>query len=291
MTSQSPRIYIYKITFEEVLYYYYGVHKENKFDEYYMGSPYTHKWVWDFYTPKKQILQLFEFSDKGWLEANLVEDRLIKPFYNTDKWCLNENCGGNISLSIRRKTGIKIGQKTYELGIGVHGRTKKQIIEDGKKGGKISGKKNKENKIGICGLSFEQRKEVGGKGGNKAKELGIGIHTLTKEQMTENGKRGGKIGGKISVKLGLGAFGRSPEKIREDSKKGGKKAGKISKENKTGVCGRSKEKMSEDGKKGAKVVNSQRWMCTETGFISTPGGLSKYQKKRGIDTSKRKRIA
>ena len=55
MTSQSPRIYLYKITFEEVSYYYYGVHKEKRYNEYYMGTPVTHKWVWDFYTPKKHI--------------------------------------------------------------------------------------------------------------------------------------------------------------------------------------------------------------------------------------------
>jgi len=33
MTSQSPRIYTYKITFEEVPYYYYGSKKEKAFDE------------------------------------------------------------------------------------------------------------------------------------------------------------------------------------------------------------------------------------------------------------------
>ena len=38
-------------------------------------------------------------------------------------------------------------------------------------------------------------------------------------------------------------------------------------------------------------VQSQRWMCLETGFISSPTGLTKYQRRRGIDTSKRKRIA
>ena len=108
MTSQSPRIYIYKITFEEVLYYYYGVHKEKTFNDYYMGSPVTHKWVWDFYTPKKQILEVFPYTDEGWLEAQKVETRLIKPFYNTDKWCLNENVGGSISLKISRDTGKKV---------------------------------------------------------------------------------------------------------------------------------------------------------------------------------------
>ena len=99
MTSQSPRIYIYKITFEEVLYYYYGSHKEKKYDEEYWGSPVTNKWCWELYTPKKQILQLFDYTDKGWLEALGVEKRVIKQFYNTDKWCLNENCAGGFSLS------------------------------------------------------------------------------------------------------------------------------------------------------------------------------------------------
>ena len=92
MTLQSPRIYLYKITFEEAPYYYYGVHKERIFNEEYWGSPITNKWCWDFYTPKKQILEIFEFSDEGYIKAETIEKRLISPFYNTDKWCLNENC-------------------------------------------------------------------------------------------------------------------------------------------------------------------------------------------------------
>ena len=113
MTSQSPRIYLYKITFEEVPYYYYGVHKEKKYNEKYFGTPITHKWCWELYTPKKQILQLFNFTDEGWLEAQEVEKRLIKTFYNTDRWCLNENVGGIISLrAIRKNIGKKRTEKT-----------------------------------------------------------------------------------------------------------------------------------------------------------------------------------
>lgn len=37
-------------------------------------------------------------------------------------------------------------------------------------------------------------------------------------------------------------------------------------------------------------INEQKWECLETGFVSTAGGLSHYQKKRGIDKTKRKRI-
>jgi hypothetical protein len=42
--------------------------------------------------------------------------------------------------------------------------------------------------------------------------------------------------------------------------------------------------------KGAKNSNAQRWKCLETGHISNPGGLSRFQKKRGIDTSLRVRV-
>ena len=171
MTSQSPRIYIYKITFEEVPYYYYGVHKEKVFDEEYWGSPYTHKWYWELYTPKKQILEIFPYTDEGWIEAQEVETRLVKPFYNTDKWCLNENCGGIISLEILRKTGKVVG---------------KQL---GEKYGKINGIKSLECKVGIHGLSKEELSEVGKKGGSKARKLGVGIHGMTFEEKSARSKR------------------------------------------------------------------------------------------------------
>lgn len=46
------------------------------------------------------------------------------------------------------------------------------------------------------------------------------------------------------------------------------------------------EQRSEATRKGS----NQKWQCIETGFISSPGSLSNYQKARGIDTSKRIRI-
>jgi hypothetical protein len=111
--KKSLRIYTYKITFEEVPYWYWGVHKERKFGKMYLGSPKTHKWMWEFYTPKIQILEFFPNTEEGWKEANLVEKRLIK-FDLNNPLCLNENCGGCISLA-RRSEGGKIGgKKTHE---------------------------------------------------------------------------------------------------------------------------------------------------------------------------------
>jgi hypothetical protein len=199
----QPRIYTYKITFEEVPYYYYGVHKERKYNEYYMGSPKTHKWCWELYTPKKQILQFFDFTDEGWLEANRIEQRLISPVYNIDKWCLNESCAGVCSLNIHSS----VGKRTQELGIGIFSQTKEQLQENGRKlgtkyghlGGKKSAPKRKELKIGIFGLTKEEMTANGKKssGGKVVKELGLGICGLTQEQRIENGKKYGSKAGKL----------------------------------------------------------------------------------------------
>ena len=226
MTSYSPRIYTYKITFLEVPYYYYGVHKEKVFGEEYWGSPYTHKCVWNFYTPKKQILEIFPFTNEGWLEAQEVESRIIKPFYQTDKWCLNENCGGKISLDSCKKAGIYV----YESKIGWF-------------------KFSKEERVKIS-------KFAGKKGGKKSKELGVGIFGLTKEERREHASKMGKL----SYELG------------------------------TGIHGRTEQKIIEDCKKGAKNTNSQKWMCTETGYITTSGPLTLYQKTREINTKNRIKI-
>jgi len=93
----NPRIYVYKITFEEIPDWYWGVHKELKYGEFYMGSPVTHAWKWDFYTPEKQIVQLFDYSQEGFTQAKTLEDRLILPDLN-NPLCLNEALGGAYSL-------------------------------------------------------------------------------------------------------------------------------------------------------------------------------------------------
>ena len=247
MTKNSPRIYTYKITFEEVPYYYYGAHKEKRFNDYYMGSPVTHKWMWDFYTPKKQILQFFEFNDAGWLEAQEIEKRIIRPFLN-DKWGLNENCGNIFSLTSCSKAGKIGGNKTKELGLGICGLTPEKRSEFGKIGGKVGGEKAKELKLGFHAYTTEERKALG----KKCYDEGKGIASLTKEQLGENAKKADEFNRKNKI----GFYAITPEQRRETVSK----------------------------------TNSQRWECCETGYITTPGALTKYQRARGIDTSNRKRI-
>ncbi len=273
MTSQSPRIYIYKISFEEVPYYYYGVHKERKFDEYYMGSPQTHKWCWELYTPKKQILQLFDFTDEGWLEAQEVEKRLIRPFYNVDKWCLNEGCGGQVSLDIRRKNGKKLVEKIKEENIGIFAMTKEELSKAGKKGGGRGARTQMKNKTGVFGRTKEQMTEDGKKGAQKQKELGIGIFALTSEELSASAKKAYANG-----------LAKLPKEVRSEI---GRRNGKNNYKNGTGIFSLTPEQKSEYARRN----NAQKWVCLETGHISNAGGLSTYQKARGIDTSKRKRIA
>lgn len=99
----EPRIYLYRITFEGRPEWYLGIHKEKKFDEYYMGSPCTHKEFWKLHTPIKEILETFDNSEKGWKTANMREQELISPHLN-DPLCLNENCGSVTSLEVRSNT-------------------------------------------------------------------------------------------------------------------------------------------------------------------------------------------
>ena len=278
MTSQSPRIYTYKITFEEVPYYYYGSKKEKYYSQEYWGSPKTNKWCWELYTPKKQILEFFEFSTVGYDECRQVEDRLIRPVLN-DPWCLNERCGGQVSLSVCRK----VGQKLYEEGKGIFSLPIEEKIETARK----VGIKNYEEGRGWFSLTTEERIELGKKSGKIVYERKIGVHARTKEQMTEDGKKGGRI----TYELGLGFYTLTPEEKSELGRRNGNKIKELG----LGIHGLTKEQMSENGKKGgaisAKRLNSQKWMCLETGYITNSGALSMYQKARGIDTTKRKQIS
>ena len=257
MTYHSPRIYTYKITFEEVPYYYYGSKKEEYYNQKYWGSPVTNKWCWELYTPKKQILEFFDYTDEGYEECRKVENRLIKPVFNTDKWCLNESCSGFMSLDICSKAGKKGSKKQKELRLGIHGKTKEEMVENGRK----------------CGT--------------KLKELGLGIFSLTPEEKRENAVKGGKIGGPKLKELGLGIFSLTPEEHRENTVKGGKRGAQKQKELGIGIYGLTREQRSEN----AKRHNSTRWKCDVTGHISTYNSLSRFQNNRGIDNSKRTRVS
>ena len=154
-------------------------------------------------------------------------------------------------------------------------------------------------------VSKEISKENGKIGGNKAKELGLGIHALTPEERSKNAKilyesgiglggltpkeriENGKIAGTKIYEMKVGVHGRTKEQKMEDGKIGGNKAKELG----LGIHALTLEERAELGKKGSKKTNAQKWICLETGYVSNSGALSNYQKARGIDTSKRKRIS
>ena len=126
-------------------------------------------------------------------------------------------------------------------------------FEEASKRSKELALKQKENKTGIFSQTPEQRRELGIKVGLKHKENSTGIFSQTLEERRELGRRSG-------LKC---------------------------KERGTGVCGIPPEEQSIRMTK----TNLQKWECIETGFVTNAGNLTQYQRRRGIDTSKRRRIS
>ena len=99
----SMKHYIYRVTFPDMPWYYYGVHTDN--GKPYYGSPTTHKWIWGMYESEVTILFWYETRS----EAEEIEKRIIRHYLN-DPLCLNEACGGQPSDEARRRGGSKGGR-------------------------------------------------------------------------------------------------------------------------------------------------------------------------------------
>lgn len=175
----EPRIYTYKITFEEVPHWYWGIHKERKYGESYLGTPVTHKWMWDHYTPMIQILEFFD----NWTTAKEVEDRLILPDLN-NPLCLNQAVGFYKSIEACVRGGKRAQEILKEREIGFYGpKTALQIATSRQQGSLAGHKYGKEN---------------GTKVGKENVKLGRGIWGMTKEDLRGSRGEGGKVGGKTT---------------------------------------------------------------------------------------------
>jgi hypothetical protein len=249
----QPRVYTYKITFEEIPHWYWGVHKEKKFGEFYLGTPSTHRWMWEFYTPNIQILEIFPYTDEGWKEANLIEDRLIKPDIN-NPLCLNESYGGRFSLSVLRKNGLRLSEwnklhsEKDELGRSVRN------VENAKK--MLAVIHSEKDELGRSLLSVKNAEK---------------LHSVKDEL------------GRSVTAVKAGRMANIAKDVEGRSINGVKSAGRLNAEK--DELGRSVNAVT-----GASKQHAQRWQCTETGHISTPCGLSSWQKARNIDTKNRVRI-
>jgi hypothetical protein len=127
----EPRIYTYKVTFDEIPDWYWGVHKEKRYGERYLGSPVTHAWKWEFYTPHLQVLQEFPYTDKGWKEALSLEKKLIAPDLNNPH-CLNERVQGILSTESLKRGG----RRSIEMGFGFGSFDREALQEFGRQVGK-----------------------------------------------------------------------------------------------------------------------------------------------------------
>jgi hypothetical protein len=145
--------------------------------------------------------------------------------------------------------------------------------------GRICGLKLKELSAGIFSRSKEQLIKDSRKGGKKSHDLKMGIHSRTKEQMSKDGKKGALT----NKNNNSGIFSLSKEQLRENGKRGVDKLRELG----VGIFAMTEEQRRKNGK----ITCSQKWQCLETGFITNPGNLTKYQNKRGINTSKRIRLS
>jgi hypothetical protein len=279
----QPRIYTYKITFEEIPHWYWGVHKEKKFGELYLGTPVTHRWMWEFYTPHLQILEFFPNTEEGWGEAQRVEKRLISPDLN-NSLCLNESCGGFLSYEACRRGSISAHSKRDELGRSLLGLRNAQRLnaEKDERGFSLQAIKNAERMHrekdewgrSVLGVQNAERMH------REKDELGRSVQGVKNSDRlnSEKDERGRSVN---AVKAGKSANSKKDEQGR--SINGVKNAEKLN------------AKKDENGKsiagvKGSSTTNTQLWMSTADGFISTAGPVSLHNRFIGADPNARIRI-
>jgi hypothetical protein len=283
----QPRIYVYKTTFEEIPDWYWGVHKEEKYGEPYLGSPKTHAWKWNFYTPHLQICEIFPYTDEGWTQARRVEDSCIKPDLN-NPLCLNEHYGGLMSLEACRRGAKKLMEIIHaekdEDGKSLH-TLKLHADKDGN--GKslhalktiVKAHEDKDelgrsrNGVKAAERTNEAKDEKGRsvnavKGAEKANEI-------NHEEKTEEGKS------KHAVKMGKAAHRDKNEEGK--SKHAVKIAEKLNGEKDT-------EGKSLNASRGGKTAASQIWQSTIDGFVSNASNVAQHNKARGWDPNARVKI-
>jgi hypothetical protein len=117
------------------------------------------------------------------------------------------------------------------------------------------------------------------------------LNNTTPEQRSERGRKAmaSRTPEQRSEAVRAGRAKLTPEQRSEVSRKGNAKLTpeQRSERSRKAMASRTAEQKSEIGRKGS----NQKFQCTETGFIANAGGLSTYQKARGIDTSNRIRIS
>ena len=263
--DNQPRIYTYKVTFEEIPDWYWGVHKEKKYGEFYMGSPKTHAWRWGFYTPCLQICEFFPYTDEGWIKAREVEDRCILPDLN-NPLCLNEHVGGWMSLEANRRGGAKVHEEKDELGRSVRALKLNEIIhkEKDELGRSIVGVK--------AAAAINKEKDELGRSVVGVKVMERVHREKDKFGRSVNAVKGGKTAHEEKDELGrsihaLKAF----ERVHDEKNELGR---------------------SVHGVESAGRMNTQKWKDPKHPELGeqNPGNLVRMQKRRGYPHGKENRV-
>jgi hypothetical protein len=289
----QPRIYLYKITFEEIPDWYWGVHKEKKYGEPYLGSPETHAWKWEFYTSFLQICEFFPYTEEGWVEAQNVENRCIKPDLN-NPLCLNEHYGSVISSEASRRGAKKTHKEKDELGRSVHAIKNNKIMHKEKDD---LGRSVHAVKMGEA--SNEEKDELGRsvnavKGAtacHKEKD-DLGRSVTAVKAGTSCHKEKDDLGRSVNGVKAVERMHAIIHRERDDlgrSVNGVKSAERLN-EDKDDL-GRS-VKAVKGGKRGAKTMHAQKWKDPDHPELGehSPGTLVQMQKRRGYPYGKENRV-
>jgi hypothetical protein len=286
--NMEPRIYVYKITFEEVPHWYWGVHKEELYNEEYWGTPVTNRRYWEWYTPKKQILQVFDWTEEGWKQANLLEDRLIRPDLNKSL-CLNEGIGGYVSLRVLRENNQIIHKEKNHEGKSINAVNAGRLAAK-----KVFAKKNKEGKSEhavrrghLGGTATHAQKDENGKSLHN-KKLNERIHA----KKTPDGKS--VLSQRIALQMhgikneegkSIAAINLAKASHREKNEEG---------KSKLAVANGRKalQTLTERDPEFRRKIGLQRWMDPnhpELGFHNA-GVLARLQKAHGYPSEKGTRV-
>jgi len=125
--------------------------------------------------------------------------------------------------------------------------------------------------------------------GNKSRDEKTGL--FDPEKRKEYQLLGAKAGGKRAFELGVGIFSISKEDLKLAASRGGITQGNKSRDEKTGIFDPKKRKEYQllGAKAGTKVVNARIILCPD-GHISTPASYKNYCKHRGLDPNLAKKI-
>ena len=304
----TPRIYTYKVTFEEIPDWYWGVHKEKKYGELYLGSSKTHAWKWEFYTPHLQICEIFPYTDEGWAKAREVEDRCILPDLN-NPLCLNEHVGGLMSLEANRRGGRKACEIVHaekdDLGRSVLG------VKNAERMNAITHKEKDDlgrsiNAVKAATAAHKEKDEMGRslhtlKLHEEKDELGRSVHGVkcavaSHKEKDELGRSVNAVKGAEQMHKDKDEFGRSvqgvknAERVHKDKDEFGRSAhavkmGKAAHKEKD-EFGRSVQRV-----KNAEKTNKQIWESTVDGFRSHSGNVARHNKANGWDPAARIKIS